>query len=267
METLKFLIIDLKRHTRDLFRDSAFEETIGKRNTERHAFHIAIFLCLGVLGTSVAIGVLLGTTPLILSFDSYFYEVIHKGLHFRILDFLIAPFNFNFLPSELSPGRMPSYYYFMISFTVLYLLFFKSWRLALWAFGCFVLGIFLGQIITAIDWYFVFRDRPFLTLPNNVEEIGKSAWRQLSSYPSGHARETALFATIISGFIPKLKWVMIGFTLFIAYSRVYIGAHYPTDVIVGVGIGFFTAKITLMIARELQIIISGKRGQHGEKPR
>lgn len=230
-----------------------------------HSLHLIVVLILGVTIGSVVVGFILQNNSLTQSLDNFFYEVIHKGFRHPVIDFLIKPFNYNFLPSHLSPGRMPSYYYFMILFALGYLLFKKPGML-IYAMFCFIVGTFIAQLITTLDWHFVFRNRPFLSLPNTVDEIGQNAWRQLSSYPSGHARETSLYATIISSFIPKLKWVMLGFLIFIIYSRVYIGAHYLTDTIAGALIGFFTAKTVLIAAREIQIVIEGKGETHESKP-
>ncbi len=232
-----------------------------------HSWHIIILLILVLTFGSIILGLLIKQNLYTNAFDDYLYEAIHKGPHSKIFDILIKPFNFNFLPDQYSPLRMPSYYYFMFIGTLIYSSLYKRSQVA-WVVFCFAVGTLLAYAVTAIDWIYVFRERPFVKLPNDVDAIGKQAWQQLSSYPSGHARETTLYSVLMYNFIPKIKWVMIIFVIFIAYSRVYIGAHYPTDVIAAVMIGYLTAKITLMVARELQIILDKRKGvEHAKKPK
>lgn len=223
------------------------------KRIELHTYHIASLLFFGLLLGSIGVGILVQSNPLITRSDAYFYKLIHYSFRSEILDAIVHPFNFNFLPDYLSPGRLPSYLYFMVLYGILHLWFIKKQAIK-WFIFCIISGVILAMMVTALDWHFVFRDRPFLSLENYVDDFGKMAWGKLSSYPSGHARETALISTIIGGFIPFMRWPLFAFVIFITLSRIYIGAHYPTDAAAGALIGFITGIIALMIGRELQNI-------------
>ena len=59
-----------------------------------------------------------------------------------------------------------------------------------------------------------------------------------SSYPSGHAAVAAAMLSLVAADgAPALRITAGGLTTFVAASRVYVGVHYPSDVVGGVGIG------------------------------
>ncbi len=57
------------------------------------------------------------------------------------------------------------------------------------------------------------------------------------SFPSGHTLQAMLFTIMIGMQVPMLLWVLVPFTVLVAMSRMVLGLHYPTDVLVGAGIG------------------------------
>lgn len=63
------------------------------------------------------------------------------------------------------------------------------------------------------------------------------------SFPSGHTLQAVLFTIMLGSQLPAMLWVLLPFTVLIALSRLVLGLHYPTDVLVGAGIGATFASI------------------------
>jgi len=82
------------------------------------------------------------------------------------------------------------------------------------------------------------RDRPFFTL-KGVNILGKLP--KDASFPSGHSTASFALATSLAMYWPAFTIIGMGTASLVAISRIYLGYHYPSDVIVGTALGILSA--------------------------
>lgn len=65
------------------------------------------------------------------------------------------------------------------------------------------------------------------------------------SFPSGHAATAVAGALAAARVVPGAGWAFWGVATLMAYSRVYLGVHYPSDVVGGALVGAACAWLVL----------------------
>ena len=80
------------------------------------------------------------------------------------------------------------------------------------------------------------------------------------SMPSNHAANISAIAVVLSYFYDKMKIPLYSLAVIIAFSRVYVGVHYPADVLLGglIGYGMAWVILTLWVILKMREL---KRGQ------
>ena len=131
--------------------------------------------------------------------------------------------------------------------TIFYLLLIGRWRTAL----LMLVTVGGGQILSSLLKLGIDRPRPDLV--SHLAEV------QTLSFPSGHAMMSAVtyltLGSMLAGIVPgrATKIYVLGvavlLTLMVGVSRVYLGVHWPSDVLAGWCAGFAWAMLCWLVAR------------------
>jgi undecaprenyl-diphosphatase len=109
--------------------------------------------------------------------------------------------------------------------------------------GALTISAVLGEGILK---HLIQRIRPCADIPSINMLIAKP----LSySFPSGHSASSFAGAAVLANYFKKYKFIFFGLAFLIAFSRLYLYVHYPTDVLAGIILGLICSKVSIILSQ------------------
>jgi len=111
-----------------------------------------------------------------------------------------------------------------------------------------LIAISLGELVAQIMKHLADQPRP-LTVISGLDTHGYPTSPHGNAYPSAHtAMVVAAVSALWPWMSPRQRIVSLLFALLVACNRIYIGAHWPIDVVGGAAIGLFAGVTTWLVA-------------------
>ena len=103
-----------------------------------------------------------------------------------------------------------------------------------------ILSVVVGIVSNYVISFIHFRVRPFI-LHDIAILIGFPL--SVKSFPSDHAALAFAFALAVWFYNKKLGWTFLIAAVFVGLGRIFVGVHYPIDIIVGAVVGLVAALV------------------------
>ena len=127
-----------------------------------------------------------------------------------------------------------------------YILLFKTGKRGKIAFIILLIGFGITDYFSAqYIKPFIGRIRPSHSMLDSIHLLVNKGGKW--SFPSNHAANSFVLATILSYFFSQWKYPLFILASLIGFSRIYVGVHYPGDVVFGALLGYCIAWILLSI--------------------
>lgn len=107
---------------------------------------------------------------------------------------------------------------------------------------CGVGGLFAAGLLTQLLKHASCRVRPLFPEAGTFQ-LPLCFQEGMDSFPSGHASQAFAIAVIVAAAYPRLALPLYGLAAAIGLSRVFLGAHYASDVLVGVAVGLLVGAL------------------------
>lgn len=156
-------------------------------------------------------------------FDNFFIKLINQKMNSKYTNFI-----FYYITNLGGP-------FFVVGVTLLLFIIGANMRELSYE---IIVSLVLSTLIVQILKRIFSRSRPYWILKNlNTFGIDLSDY----SFPSGHSTAAFTLAITVGLNYPGIKVLVIALAVLVAISRIYLGVHYPTDVLAGILIGVFSS--------------------------
>lgn len=160
--------------------------------------------------------------------DTFFFNFFNQSIKCRFLDFIMPLF------THLAGFAS------VVGICLFLMLFLPSIP------GTKVLGaVFFAQVAAQSLKFIVKRLRPHIKLED--VNIFHKLMQYDPSFPSAHTATIVSLSGVIAAMQPAYENTLAAICMLVGVSRIYLGQHYPGDVLAGAIIGLIAAKLSCMI--------------------
>lgn len=126
-----------------------------------------------------------------------------------------------------------------------------------WAFIYGVVGVGFSALAVMIMNHYYFRPRPYVAFPKILPEVDRLFYRPtVSSFPSYPAALTFAFAFGVWLRNKKVGLVLFGLSVVMGLARIYVGVHYPLDILGGAAIGIAVTYLFFWVLRIIKPVVN-----------
>ncbi|HEU6443489.1 MAG TPA: phosphatase PAP2 family protein [Gaiellaceae bacterium] len=98
------------------------------------------------------------------------------------------------------------------------------------------------------------RPRPHLVLP---EADPLLSFTVSSAMPSGHAATAFAGAVMLAFLVPRAAAYLLALAAVMGFSRIYVGVHWPSDVVAGAALGTAVAVAAILVGKRNPALLGG----------